>query len=267
VSHWCHSFCLQEHPSRVNACPQLPLLQTAHGPAHASDSPDGEQQREQEQQQQQQQQPWLLCAQRNEVDVWQLADAGRQGQLGPPAEGMLVAPSAAPEHLLRLVVQSGRHVSAACISQDGRWLAYSDSQRVSCLSLEQRPADELVPESHVMPAPLQLPADLPPACHLAFRPGTTELVACSSDGTLRVVDVAACLQQQQQPNGAGSSGGDGGGAVQALRAVHDLQYKSSLRRDRQRSAARRLMPLVERMAVSPDGRCELYATDPTCALG
>ena len=120
---------LQEHPSRVNACPQLPLLQTAHGPADASDDGDGEQQREQ---QQQQQQPWLLCAQRNEVDVWQLADAGRQGQLGPPAEGMLVAPSAAPEHLLRLVVQSGRHVSAACISQDGRWLAYSDCQRISC---------------------------------------------------------------------------------------------------------------------------------------
>ena len=82
-------------------------------------------------------------------------------------------------------------------------------------------------------------------------------MACSSDGTLRIVDVAACpqqQQQQQQQSNGGGNGGDGGGAIQALRAVHDLQYKSSLRRDRQRSAARRLMPLVELMAVSPDGR-------------
>lgn len=235
---------LQEHPSHVNACPQLPVLQAAHAsspsedaPANGSTGPDGGEQ----------QAPWLLCAQRNEVDLWQLPESAGTAQLGPPAEGVLLSPSAAPEHLLRLVVQSGRHVAAAAISPCGRWLAYSDSQRVSCFALEQRPADALVPDEHVMPAPLALPADLPPACHLAFRPGTAELVACSSDGTLRLVDLSACGTQQ-----LGASGGE---AVQAVRAVHDLQYKSSLRRDRQRNAARRLMPAVELMAVSPDGRC------------
>lgn len=241
----------QEHPTRVNACPQAPLLQAARGGAEPAA-----------------QAPWLLCAQRNEVDVWQLpaSAAPVQAQVGPPAEGILLSPSTAPVHLLRLLVQSGRHVAAAALSPCGRWLAYSDAQRVSAFALEEREADEVVPDDHVMPEPLSLPADLPPACHLAFRPGTAQLVAAAADGTLRLVDLAALPP-------AASGGAPPEDAVQALRAVHDLQYKSSLRRDRQRSAARRLMPLVELMAVSPDGRCArvwrrrgLHATALACLL-
>ena len=246
---------------RMNGCPQLPILQAARSPAAAGTaaaaaaepgSGSGSQR--------EQQAPWLLCVQRNEIDLWALPDAALPAQLGAPAEGGFLEPSSAPQHLLRIAVQSGRHVAAAALSPDGRFLAYSDAQRVSCYALEQRPADDTVPDDHVMPSAVRLPADLPPACHLAFRPGTTELLASSADGTLRILDVAA-LHQRQQDGGSGSSGSDdeGGGegeAVQAVRALHDLQYKSSLRRDRLRSAARRLMPLVELLAVSPDGRCE-----------
>lgn len=241
---------VQEHPVSVNSSPQLPLLQATQGPAlqEAGGGSDSSSQREQ-------QPPWLLCAQRSDIDVWQLADARAPGQMGPPAEGALLTPAAAPQHLLRLVVQSGRHVSTACMSQDSCWLAYSDSRRVSCFALEPRPADEEVPGVHVIPTPLQLPADLPAACHLAFRPGTTDLAACSNDGTLRIINIASC-PQQHDPAGPSKSRSSSGSLASPvpLRALHDLQYKSSFRRDRQRSAARRLMPLVELMVVSPDGR-------------
>ncbi|PRW61122.1 WD40 repeat [Chlorella sorokiniana] len=246
---------LKEHPVRMNGCPQLPILQAARSPAAAgaeaaaAAEPSGGAQREQ-------QAPWLLCVQRNEIDLWALPDAALPAQLGAPAEGGFLEPSSAPEYLLRIAVQSGRHVAAAALSQDGRWLAHSDARRVSCFALEERPGDDAVPDDHVMPSALRLPADLPPACHLAFRPGTAELLASSTDGTLRILDLAA-LQQRQQDGGSSSGDEDEGSgegeAVQTVRALHDLQYKSSLRRDRLRSAARRLMPLVELLAVSPDG--------------
>ncbi|KAL4423732.1 hypothetical protein ABPG75_001033 [Micractinium tetrahymenae] len=238
---------LKEHPVNVNPSPQLPVLQAAKAA--------GEQQPGSGSSQREQQPPWLLCAQRCDIDVWQLAEAKPQGQHGPPAEGALLPPAKAPQHLLRLVAQSGRHVSTAAISQDRHWLAYSDSHRVSCFALEQRPADEAVPEEHVIPAPLQMPADLPAACHLAFRPGTSELVACANDGTLRIIEVAALppAGQGKAHGGRGASGSGSSDGPAPVRALHDLQYKSSFRRDRQRSAARRLMPLVELMAISPDG--------------
>ena len=238
---------------RVNACPQLPLVQPACGGQTAGLGGSTSNGRSVDQLQQ----PWLLCVQRNELDLWQLGSAGQPAVLGAPAEGILLPSSAPPQHLLRLVLQSGRHAIAACICSSGRWLAYSDIQGVSCFALEEQPANDLVPDAHVVPAPVQLPGDLPPACHLAFRPGTTELVACSSDGVLRLVNVAACQQQQATAGTAGkcssSTGTASGATMQTLRAVSDLHYKSSLRRDRQRSAARRLLPLVELMAVSPDG--------------
>ncbi len=246
---------MQEHPVSINPSPQLPVLQTtqaasAQQPVSASS-------------QQEQQPPWLLCAQRCDIDIWQLAKAKPQGQVGPPSEGALLPLATAPEHLLRLVAQSGRHVSTAAISQDRQWLAYSDSHRVSCFALEQQPADEAMPDDHVVPAPLQVPADLPAACHLAFRPGTSELVACASDGTLRIVQVAALPavgKGKVRSGGGSSSGGASSDGLAPLRALHDLQYKSSFRRDRQRNAARRLMPLVELMAISPDGRCAALAS-------
>ena len=241
---------------RMNACPQLPILQAARSPAAGGGSAAAAAEAGGSGSQREQQAPWLLCVQRNEIDLWALPEAALPAQLGPAAEGGFLEPSSAPEYLLRIAVQSGRHVTAAALSPDGRWLAYSDAQRVSCFALQERLADDTVPDDHVMPSALQLPADLPPACHLAFRPGTTELLASSADGTLRVMDLAA-LQQRQAEGGGSSSGDEDGGegeAVQAVRALHDLQYKSSLRRDRLRSAARRLMPLVELLTVSPDGR-------------
>jgi hypothetical protein len=269
---------LQEHPFRVNACPQPPLLHTVN-PAPPPGLVEEEEARP----------AWLLCAQRTEVDLWQLVDTAAASQAGPPAEGVLLPPSAPPEHLLKMEAASGDHISAACVSGDGRWLAYSDSRRISCFSLERREADEVAPEDYVMPAAVQLPADLPPASHLAFRPGSYELIACAADGTLRLINLPACQHagHSGQPTDTGMANGIANGvggahhdseedegeeeeqqreqqqekqqAVQALRAVHDLQYKSSLRRDRQRNAARRLMPLVELMTVSPDGRWVGYS--------
>lgn len=240
---------------RMNGCPQMPVLQAARTPAAAgAAAAAAAAEPGSSSSQQEQQAPWLLCAQRNEVDVWALPGAALPAQLGPPAEGGFLEPASAPEHLLRIAVQSGRHVVAAALSADGRWLAYSDAQRVSCFALEERPADDVVPDDHVMPSALRLPADLPPACQLAFRPGTTELLASSADGTVRILDLAALQQQQQQAGGGSDDEGGEGEAVQTVRALHDLQYKSSLRRDRLRSVARRLMPLVELLAVSPDGR-------------
>lgn len=227
----------------INSSPQLPVLQATQGPAALGGASSSSNQQEQ-------QPPLLLCAQRSDIDLWQLPAAFPQGQQGPPAEGALLSPSSAPVHLLRLVVQSGRHVSAACMSRNRCWLAYSDNRRVGCFALVQQPGSDAVPINNIIPAPVQLPADLPAACHLAFRPGSSELVACSSDGTLRLLDLSKQAAAEPGPvRGAGSSG-DG---TAVLRALHDLQYKSSSRRDRQRSAARRLMPLVELMAVSPDG--------------
>ncbi|KAL4856387.1 WD repeat-containing protein PCN [Chlorella vulgaris] len=261
---------LKEHPFRVNACPQPPLLHTVN-PVPPPGLVEEDEARP----------AWLLCAQRTEVDLWQLVDTAAASQAGPPAEGVLLPPSAPPEHLLKMEAAAGDHISAACVSGDGRWLAYSDSRRISCFSLERREADEVAPEDYVMPAAVQLPADVPPASHLAFRPGSHELIACAADGTLRLINLPACqhVGQSGQPADIGMANGIANGvggahhdsedeeveeqqgeqlqekqqAVQALRAVHDLQYKSSLRRDRQRNAARRLMPLVELMTVSPDG--------------
>lgn len=244
LTHLCSpSLAAQEHPVNVSPSPQLPVLQAVHAA--------GTQQQGSSSSQREQQPPWLLCAQRCDVDLWQLAEAKPQGQVGPPSEGVLLPPASAPQHLLRVVAQSGRHVSTAAISQDRRWLAYSDSHRVSCFALDQQTAGEDMPEDHVVPAPLQVPADLPAACHLAFRPGTSELVACASDGTLHIIDVSRLASARTGKARGGSSGSDGLGP---LRALHDLQYKSSFRRDRQRNVARRLMPLVELMSISLDGR-------------
>jgi U3 small nucleolar RNA-associated protein 4 len=245
----------QEHPIRVNACPQPPLAGVARPPLPPGEADGGEAPP-----------AWLLCAQRHTLDLWELGDAEAAAAPGaaaaPPAEGALLPPGDPPEHLLRLSLTAGRHVVAAAISADGRWLACSDASRLACFALEQRGASEEVPEAHVVPVPLPLPRDLPPAAHLAFRPATHQLLALASDGTLRIVDMEAAAQRQRAeagvPNGlhhgeGGADGGGGAGGVVTVRALHDLQYKSSQRRERQRSAARRLWPLVELAAVSPDG--------------
>lgn len=273
---------LQEHPQRLNPCPQRPLCQASvpaeaapaaaaggkrGGGAAAARPPTP---------------PRLLCSQRNQVDLWQLGTAaggqlgGRQGEAAEVGEGAMVSPGTPPLHLARFETKGGGFLTAAALAPAGNMLVFSDARKVRAFQLAERPLPE-GPEGAVSPpglaaalavTPLPLPADLPPASHLAFVPGaaggSSSLVACALDGTVRVVDLSAHSGGAAGAAGAADEGDDPPAAAQqqqqhpggvlVIRDIHNLRHKMWAKRERHKSAARRLAPALDLLSASPDGR-------------
>lgn len=223
--------------------PQRPLLQAARVAESAAGADAGRV-------------PWLLSVQRDTLDLWQLGTAARGGGArGTAVEGGLINAAVQPLHMARLANKGGRHVLAAALAPDGRYLAYSDTAGVKCLRLSEQLGTDAIPVPHLGLAPVHLPAAAAaPARLLAFRPGSAQLLAAGMDGTVRLVDLAAA--ESESAGAPRSKDGDGGGdgSMVLLRALHDLRYKPHARRDRGRSAARWALPPLELMAPSPDGR-------------
>lgn len=269
---------LKEHPQKLDPCPQRPLC-------HVSTPPESpvpaqlDRRRGAHAQQQQQQQPRLLCSQRNQVDLWQLGSPATAavaaaakvsgGGSGAAEEGVMLPPAAPPLHLARFAAKGGSFLTASALSPDGSRVAFSDAHRVHAFQLAERPlppeggaaGGALPPSPQPTVAPLHLPAELPPASHLAFLPGgSVSLVACALDGTLRIVhhggpegDAGGGSDPQDQGDSTAAAGAAGGN-VHVIRDIHNLRHKVWAKRDRHRSAARRFAPAVDLMAVSPDGR-------------
>jgi U3 small nucleolar RNA-associated protein 4 len=231
---------LMEHPSRVETCPQRPALAAAAGAAGAPAR--------------------LLCAQANQVDLWELpppADVAAAAGGAAAVEGAaLKGPAGAPRHLARVVNRGGAFVMAAALSADGGRIAFSDAHRVRCFSVAGGGGGGGGAAPVV--APLRLPADLPPAAHLAFQPGSNALVCTAVDGTVRLVRLPADDAQDGAADGAPAEAAAqrAGEVVHTIRELHDLRYRMWYKRDRGRSAARRAAPALGQglAALSPDGR-------------
>lgn len=265
---------LKEHPKKVNACPQRPIIQAAPAvhPPHTDAA-----------------EPWLMAAAQNRVDLWRLSRPASTARSSgePPVEGDRLPLQSLPLHLLRILNRSGDFLTAAAMSLNGRYLAYSDSQRLRCFTLfssvplldgmdeEEAAAAAIARLPKVEVTPVVLPADFPPASHLFFLPENDDLVAVAADGIVRVVSM---LGTDKQPTSVGDVSDDekiekidteqeesdldqdedkkeiSAAAVHTIRDLHDLRYKMWYKRDRARSAARRAAPAVELAALSPDGR-------------
>lgn len=260
---------LKEHPKKVNACPQRPIIQAAPAvqPPHTDAA-----------------EPWLMATAQNRVDLWRLARPASASRSSgePPIEGDRLPLQSVPLHLLRIVNRSGDFLTAAAMSLNGRFLAYSDAQHLRCFTLSSSAplleglddstaaaAIAMMPKVEVSPVPL--PSDFPPACHLFFLPESDALVAIAADGIVRIVR----MRGVEFPSTGGDSSDDkkvekiteqNGSAdedeerkersagVHTIRDLHDLRYKMWFKRDRARSAARRAAPTVEFAALSPDGK-------------
>ena len=265
---------LKEHPKKVNSCPQRPIIHAAPAvhPPHTDAA-----------------EPWLMAAALNKVDIWRLSrpavPAARSSSAGElPIEGDRLPLQSLPLHLLRIVNRSGDILTAAAMSPNGRYVAYSDAHRLRCFTLSSSAPlldglDEVAAAAAIamMPkmevTPVVLPSDFPPALHLFFKPESDALVAIAVDGTVRVAKLS---ELERSPAGAGGasreeSGNDSegedndkeeekkegkerSGAIHLIRDLHDLRYKMWYKRDRARSAARRAAPAVEFAALSPDGK-------------
>ncbi|GAB4822285.1 hypothetical protein N2152v2_009331 [Parachlorella kessleri] len=263
---------LKEHPLKVSLCPQCPQCQVSTPAATAEPAPRPS--KSLQHQAAHPRPPRLLVSQRNQLDVWQLGSAGADLAAAAPGlaaagleEGAIVPPGAPPVHLARFQTRGGSFLTAAALSPAGDSVAFSDAHRVRAFQLAERPlpaagADEptagaagsTAGVAGLDVAPLALPANLPPASHLAFVPGSDRLVACALDGTIRIVDLAQ--QPQQHPDEGSAEGAAAGAApaVQVVRDVYNLRHKVWAKRDRQRSAARHSAPAVNLLATSPDGR-------------
>jgi U3 small nucleolar RNA-associated protein 4 len=172
------------------------------------------------------------------------------------------------------VNRSGELITAAAISSDGLYLAYSDAYRLHCfalsVSLPSSNDDALdmdgtalsVLPPRVRVTPISLPDDdFPPAVDLYFKGeeagnGST-LVALAVDGTVRL------LTMPSHPSSNRTTKEDEeeeekevltATVVQTIRELHDLRYKMWYKRDRARTTARKAVPSVELSAISPDGR-------------
>jgi U3 small nucleolar RNA-associated protein 4 len=290
---------LKEHPKKVNSCPQRPIIQAAA----TVDKKDGASAEHAE--------PWLMAAAGNKVDLWKLsrpsssagsayptpvaaaAAAAAAAALSPATktaattaiEGERLAPQNVPLHLARLVNRSGEFITAATVSDDGRYLAYSDAYRLHCFAVSvSSTADsslidlEGIPgQSHmglpprVRVTPIILPdEDFPPAVGVFFRGGGEEdkggesntLVALAADGTVRLLTMPTHpLTTNKDCNYGGESEEESiekeilaASLVHTIRELHDLRYKMWYKRDRARTTARKAVPSIELATISPDGR-------------
>ncbi len=283
---------LKEHPKKVDSCPQRPIIRAAAavytrgGRRSTTDTGAAAE-------------PWLMAAAGNKLDLWKLSrpsslssstaaangtsayptpttlsPAKTAGNTTTAIEGERLAPQNVPLHLARLVNRSGELITAAAISSDGLYLAYSDAYRLHCfalsVSLPSSNDDALdmdgtalsVLPPRVRVTPISLPDDdFPPAVDLYFKGeeagnGST-LVALAVDGTVRL------LTMPSHPSSNRTTKEDEeeeekevltATVVQTIRELHDLRYKMWYKRDRARTTARKAVPSVELSAISPDGR-------------
>ncbi|KAH7616913.1 putative WD repeat-containing protein PCN [Nannochloris sp. 'desiccata'] len=286
---------LKEHPKKVNSCPQRPIIQAAAAVHTGVGSRGGHAEHAE---------PWLMAAAGNKVDLWKLsrpssslssASANGTSPYPTPAapspakaaagataaiEGDRLAPQNVPLHLARVVNCSGELMTAAAISNDGLYLAYSDAYRLHCFAVSVSvfsPNDNaegdgvvsgMVLPPRVRVTPITLPdEDFPPAVDLFFKgEEETTLVALAADGTVRL------LTMPSHPRSSHTEGGNDEDSEeeseeerkeeevlvaslgQTLRELHDLRYKMWYKRDRARTTARKAVPAVELATISPDGR-------------
>lgn len=218
---------LKQHPLPVNSCPQPPLFGAGM-----------------------MKWPWLLVANRNEVDIWKLAGPPRDTTQGVVGNG-LTPPHAVQKHLVHLVNRSGDYINAVACSPGGEYIAFSDTKSLRCLkvSLDHEDLgggeDDRVTVSTVALQPLSDASkrqrtpkgSFPPASFLVFRPGhPSVLIAVAPDGLIRIVDASYPERHT------------------TIRDLHDLRFKMWYKRDRSRSQARRLAPAVALCEVRNDGK-------------
>lgn len=265
---------LKEHPRSVNSCPQRPIILAvpscdraevaSKGPT-ASNRPPLEHA------------ALLMVADRNTVNLWQLVRHNLSANMfsaGAEEGGRIPAPGP-PIHLAQLTNRTGNHIiSAAAMicKENGKseketfdaLMAFSDAHRMLCFRLTMdRPLDassvkDAPPLRVVKVTPVRLPADVPPAAQLFFRPGSASvLVAVSLDGIVRLIDLeGGKSSNEEKPRDAEKDKNEQATAtmVHSNRELHDLRFKIWYKRDRSKSEARRLLPAVQLAALSPDGR-------------
>jgi len=280
---------LKEHPKKVNSCPQRPIIQTAAAVHTGSDTSDRDAEHAE---------PWLMAAAGNKVDLWKLSrpsssSASANGTslyptpaasppktaagagAAPAIEGDRLAPKNIPLHLARLVNRSGESISAAAVSNDGLYLAYSDAYRLRCFAVsvsspnDVLEADGFVSDTLLPPrvrvTSIALPdEDFPPAVDLFFKnEEETTLVALAADGIVRLLTMPS-LPRSNHTKGATDEDSEEeieeeeealvASLVHTIRELHDLRYKMWYKRDRARSTARKAVSSVELATISPDGR-------------
>ena len=243
----------KQHPVRVNPCPQRPII-ACSSQRSGGGSGGG---------------MAMVAAQRNQVEVWTLPSANTSPRLlsahshtHPPTaiptkEGERVVPSSLPVHIARLVNGSGGAVVAVAVSEDGGFIAYADARRMKCFRVGgEEEEEEGEGEGRSRPHPrvevISLPPDLPPARHLFVRQGDSdgdgtrgdknekyELVAVAVDGIVRILSLDGTNNSMK--------------VTQTVRELHDVKYKIWYKKDKGRSTARWVVPVVEQATLSSNG--------------
>ena len=261
---------LKEHPKVVDECPQKSLISAVSGCKNRSATEvkagllnD-------------RRFPIMMAAVGNRLDIWHLASAsqslvestinvthkkaGRQQKHSDervPQEGERLSLKSIPVHIAQLVNDVGQIIVALSISEDGRFFAYSDGHKLHCFQISGSESqsvslNDLKAEEKIRISPIHLPENLSSIVFLCFTDGTKNdenhhvLMALSLDGNIKLITL-----RNSSSDGMSTSAGtprdpeEKSATVQNIRIIHDLRYKMWLKRDRTKTMARRMMPLVD----------------------
>jgi U3 small nucleolar RNA-associated protein 4 len=183
----------KEHPSRLTKCPQRPIMQIA-GVAGGSRAAAT-------------QQPLLMAAQRNVLDIWQLAAAADKASPDEPrpdgtqAEGDPLDLVAAPAHVARIKTAGGLHITCGAIAPSGSHVVVSDAGKVRAFALQQEEA-EAGAGQQLQVSSIKISSVVPAATCMVFgsssssgsgkagSSSSSELLYCAdAAGTIRAVDL------------------------------------------------------------------------------
>lgn len=186
------------------------------------------------------QQPLLMSAQRNVLDIWQLAGAAAKASPDEPrpdgsqAEGDPLDLVTAPAHAARIQTAGGLHITCGAIAPSGSHVVVSDARKVRAFELQQQEAQAAAVQQ-LQVSSVKLGSMVPPATCMAFacsssKAGSSdgELLYCAdASGTIRAVDLeqgevvaeAEFSSRQDGTSTASSSGTSSFGPEVALMVV------------------------------------------------
>ena len=288
---------LKEHPKTVDPCPQKPVICASsrmnRNISISAKSPGSVQQQEDEHEVENSNDGAILVAAiESRINVWQLmgtsnarrgirgASSGMNHPLSThakapqdrlPQEGDRPVLESIPVHVAQLVNGNGYMIVAAAISEDGRFLVYSDMHKLRCFEVAADVVysarssicikNKTLSDGRSVLKPIKLDENVSSVVKIEFlttknpqRSGKTmcELVVVTIDGTIRLLEFEEKPVEEETGDGQEDTGRISI-ASHAIRSIHDLKYKMWMKRDRSKSTARWLMPTIDPrlLAFSP----------------
>lgn len=229
VSHSVDGF-LKEHPRRVDLVPERPCISVSGG----------------------EDLDIMATATGNSLDIWKL-QAPRDNLLSNKNDGDVCSPGRPPLHVAHMAITSGAHITSVAVSSDAHLVAFSDNNGIKCINIREMTMDGDMDASVVPilddtsdPSVLLGMQSVPlphgmgtteSVMNLEFIPNTHSLIVCMVDGTIKIIDSVS----------------DTDSAVNTIRDIHDMRFKTWFKKDAQKSLARRECAMMDVCRVSREG--------------